>query len=146
RCHGAKSIQDRCREARRHMMGTNLRLIKDTITEWSNDNASRLSAALAFYTMLSLAPLLIITVAILGWIFGEDAARGQVLLQAEELVGHNGAEAIQAMITSAHAPTTGIFATILGLATLLIAATGVFVELQDAMNAIWDVQAPRSGT
>ena len=85
------------------------------------------------------SPLLIIAVAIAGLIFGREAAQGHVVAQIEGLVGHDGATAVQAMIESARKPASGILASLFGLFTLLVGATGLFGELQGALNTIWDV-------
>ncbi|MBD2102916.1 YihY/virulence factor BrkB family protein [Leptolyngbya sp. FACHB-261] len=119
-------------------------LIKETITEWNEDKASRLAAALAYYTVFSLAPLLIIAIAVAGFVFGEEAARGQLDDQIQHLVGAEGADAIQAMIQGASKPSSGRIATIIGIVTLLFGASGVFGQLQEALNTIWEV-APKPG-
>jgi len=116
-------------------------LFATTFDEWMRDKVPQLGAALAFYTLLSLAPLLLIAIAVAGFAFGEEAARGQIMGQIQELVGTQGAEAIQNMITSAQQPRIGGIAATIGLATLLFAASGVFAQLQDSMNTIWEVQA-----
>ncbi len=121
-------------------------LTKETFSEWSDDNAPRLSAALSYYTAFSIAPLLVIVIGIAGLIFGQEAARGQIVGQIEHLVGHQGAEAIQMMLAGASRPSSGIIATVVGIATLLIGATGVFAELQDSLNTIWEVKRnPQQG-
>ncbi|MBC7971056.1 MAG: YihY/virulence factor BrkB family protein [Verrucomicrobia bacterium] len=121
------------------------KLLKDTVTEWSEDKVSLWAAALAYYTIFSLAPLLLIAIAIAGVVFGEDAARGEIVGQIQGLVGKEGATAIQTMIQNAHRPGSGgTIATIVGIATLLFGASGVFGQLQDALNAIWGVK-PKPG-
>ncbi len=115
-------------------------LLKDTVKDWSDDGASRLAAALSCYTLLSLAPLVILTVSVTGLVFGDDAARGQVSQELGGLVGPRAGEAVQTVIANAEAPSAGIVSTILGVAVLLFGAPGVFVELQDAMNTIWEVK------
>ena len=119
-------------------------LFKETFADWSEDKAPRLGAALAYYTAFSLAPLLIIAIAIAGLAFGEEAARGQVVAQFQGLVGEESAELIETMITSARSPSTGIFATIVGIVTLLLGAFGFFGQLQEALNTIWEV-TPKPG-
>lgn len=116
-----------------------IRLLRETVTEWNEDKASRLAAALAYYTIFSLAPLLIIAIAIAGAVFGEEAAQNQIVGQIQGLVGQQGAEAVQAMILNASRPGAGIVATIVGVITLLFGASGVFGQLQDALNTIWEV-------
>ena len=118
-----------------------LDLLKETFSEWSKDKASRLSAALAYYTVFSLAPLLIIVIAIAGAVFGEEAARGEIVGQIQGLVGKDGAEFIETAIENANQPATGRFASIISVVVLLFGASGVFAELQDALNTVWEVQA-----
>ncbi len=118
---------------------------RDAGIEWWEDKAPRLGAALAYYTALSLAPLLVVAIGIAGFVFGEEAAQGQLVAQMEDLVGHDGAAMIQTLIINARAqPNTGIFATVVGLATLLFAAAGVFGQLQEALNTIFEVE-PKPG-
>src|SRR6187399_2537162 len=119
-------------------------LLKQTFTEWSEDKAPQLGASLAFYSALSIAPLLVIALAIAGFFLGEDAARGQIVHELHSLVGQDGGKAIEDMIQSANKPSTGIIATVLSVATLLFGASGVFGQLQDALNTIWEVK-PKSG-
>jgi membrane protein len=113
---------------------------------WMADNAMRLSAALALYAILSLAPLLVITFKVVGFIWRtEGAARKQIMQQMSELMGSQAAEAIEPMLRSA-AHRNGTLATIVSTVILFFSATGVFVELQDAMNIIWGVKsAPNRG-
>ena len=121
------------------------KLIKDTVTEWSEDNVPLLAAALAYYTVFSLAPLLLIAIAIAGFFFGEEAARGEIIGQIQGLVGKEGAQAIQAMIQNANQPGSGsTIATITGVVVLLFGASGVFGQLQVALNTIWEVK-PKPG-
>jgi len=115
-------------------------LLKDTGTGWVEDKATRLAASLAFYTILSAAPLLVIVLAIAGLAFGRDAVQGQIVEQLRGLVGQQGGEAIQTMIASSSGPGTG-FAMVVGVVMLLVGASGVFAELQDALNTIWEVKA-----
>jgi membrane protein len=119
-------------------------LLKETGKEWSEDKAPRLGAALAFYSVLSLAPLLVIALSIAGAAFGEEAARGEVVAQIEGMVGAQGAQAIEEMIANAQKPQTGTLAAVLGIITLLFGAAGVFGQLQDALNTIWEVE-PKPG-
>ncbi len=119
-------------------------LFQETFNEWSNDKASRLAAALSYYTIFSIAPLLIIVIAIAGAVFGEDAATGAVKHQLEGLVGPDGAGVIQTAIQKANEPKAGTIASIISIIVLLFGATGLFTELQDALNTIWEVQ-PKPG-
>lgn len=115
-------------------------IVKGTITEWQEDGASRLAAALAYYTTFSLAPLLVVVIAIAGMLEGRDAAQSLVMDQVEDLVGMEGREFVVSMIESASSTPAGVTASILGTATLLIGALGAFNELQNALNRIWDVE------
>ena len=122
------------------------KLTRETIKEWQKDNASRLAAALAYYTIFSLAPLLIIAIAIVGAVFGEEAARGEIVGQIQGLVGFEGAKVIETAIANAGQPDTSSMASIVSIAVLLFGASGVFAQLQEALNAIWDVKAkPKNG-
>jgi membrane protein len=114
-------------------------LFKETFSYWTEDKAPRLGAALAYYTIFSLAPLLIIAIAVAGLVFGAKAAQGSVVEQIGGLVGQRGAEAIQTILQSAHKPAIGTIVGIFGVATLLFGASGVFGELQDALNTVWHV-------
>jgi membrane protein len=119
-------------------------LTKETFSEWIDDKASRLAAGLAYYTMFSLAPLLIIAIGIAGLVFGEEAAQGRVMGEVQGLIGASGAAFLQDMLASSREPAHGVAATVIGVAVLLFGATGVFGQLQDAMNTIWEVK-PRPG-
>jgi membrane protein len=112
--------------------------------EWSADKVPRLAAALAYYALFSLAPLLVVAVGVAGMVFGREAAQGEIVAQFQTFIGRPGAEAVQNLLASTGSPQSGAIAASVGLLTLLLGASGVFGELQDAMNAIWDV-APRRG-
>jgi membrane protein len=118
-------------------------LLKDTFKEWNEDKCPRLAAALAYYTAFSLAPLLIVVMSIAGFVFGEEAVRGQVQTQIQGVVGGQAAGAIQEMLanTNNH-PASSILATVIGVVTLLLGAAGLFGSLQDALNTVWEV-APK---
>ncbi len=115
-----------------------LDLVKSSYSEYSSHKGTRMAASLAYYTTFSLAPLLVIAIAIAGLVFGEQAAQNAIAGQIQGFVGPDGARLIQTMIRSAHKPTHGIIATIIGIGTLLLGASGVFGELQDALNTIWN--------
>jgi membrane protein len=120
-------------------------ILKKTASDWMEDQAPTLGAALAYYTVFSLAPLLIIAIAIAGLVFGQEAAQGQIFDQLRGLMGEASAKAMQDMVQNASAkPATGVVATIIGVVTLLFGASGVFGQLQTSLNAIWDVQ-PKPG-
>jgi membrane protein len=110
---------------------------------WSADRAPSMGAAMAYYMVFSLAPMLILVIAIAGLVFGQAAAQGAIVEQLGDLMGVEGAAALQAMIASAGHKRAGVIATLIGTGTLLIAATAVFGELQAALNVIWKVQRPR---
>jgi membrane protein len=115
-------------------------LLKDAANEWSEDRAPRLGAALAYYTIFSIVPLLMVAIGIAGLVFGEEAARGEILRQISGLVGERSAATIQEMLQQANQPKTGIFGSVLGIAMLLLGASGVFGQLQDALNTVWGVK------
>jgi membrane protein len=115
-------------------------LLKETGSQWSGDNAFRLSAALSYYTVFSLPPLLLIVIAIAGAVFGEAAARGQLVDQLEGVMGQQGASMVQTMISQASKPGSGTIAMVVGFMTLLLGASGVFAELQRSLNEIWKVR------
>ena len=114
------------------------KLLVDTYHEWSNVDAPRMGASLAYYTVLSLAPLLIVVIAIAGFAFGHDAAQGALVAQVQNLVGSEGAQAIQSIIQHAsEKKATGALASIAGFLLLLFGASSVAIELRSAMNKIW---------
>src|SRR6202008_4766064 len=113
--------------------------------DWVNDNAGRLGAALSYYTLFSLAPLLIVAIAVAGLAFGREAAQGQIVAQLQGLVGDAGARAVQEMIENSRRPAAGILATVVGIVTLLLGATGAFTELKSALNVVWDVKDEGGG-
>lgn len=118
-----------------------VQLFWKAIQAWFADSASRHGAAIAYYTLFALAPVLIVVIAIAGAVFGDEAVRGQIVNQIAALIGHDGAEAIQSILQRASQPRQGVGATILGTAALTFATTGAFLELQAALNKIWRVQA-----
>ena len=112
-------------------------LIKTTVIAWSDDYAPSMGAALAFYTLFSIAPLLLIVLSITGFVFGAEAARGEIAGQLQNLMGEQSAMTVQALLQNVNKPTDGIVATIIGVVLLLIGATSVFGELQTALDRIW---------
>ncbi len=117
-------------------------LLRKSVVAWVDDYAPSMGAALAYYTLFSIAPLLIIAIAVAGLAFGQEAARGEIVAQIQDLIGHEGAIAVQGLLKSANAPAQGIFATLVSIATLVIAATTVFGELQSDLDRIWRVPPP----
>jgi len=114
---------------------------------WKNDYAPSMGAALAYYTVFSVAPLLLIAISVAGLVFGRDAARGEIFAQLSGMMGPQGALAVQGMLEAVNKPTEGIVATVVGVTLLVIGATTVFGELQDSMDRIWraPVRAQTSG-
>lgn len=119
-------------------------MAKRTALAWLDDDASRLAASLAFYTLLSLAPLVVIAVSLAGLWLGAEAARGQIAAELSGVVGPSAAQGIQAVVASARNESSGTLGTVVGLVTLLVGASGVFGELQYALNTIWEVR-PKPG-
>src|SRR3954471_5309266 len=124
--------------------GVMVAVVKEAFSDWSEDNAPRLGAALSYYTIFSIAPLLLISIAVAGLAFGHDAAQGRIVGQIQGLVGGQAAEAIQGMLENARKPGQGLLATIFGAVTLLFGAGGAFNELRAALDVIWEIP-PRKG-
>src|SRR5258706_10593123 len=121
-----------------------LTLFRKSVIECIDDNVPRLGASLSFYTLMSLAPLLVVVVAIAAIAYGRQAAQGQLFWQIRDLVGPDGARAIQGVLEGAYKPGTGALATALGLLTLAFGASSVVGELRDALNTIWHVPVQSS--
>jgi membrane protein len=119
-------------------------LIKRAAAAWSDDYAPSMGAALSYYTIFSLAPLLLIVIAVAGLFFGTEAVRGEIFGQLRGLMGDDAAKAIEAILTTVSKPSEGITAAVIGVAVLLVGATAVFGELQDALDRIW--RAPAAHT
>jgi membrane protein len=119
-------------------------LIKMSVVSWRKDHASSMGAALAYYTLFSIAPVLIIVIAVAGFFFGPEAARGEIVTQLRGLLGEDGATAVQGLLESASEPEEGLFATISSIALLLLGATTVFAELQSDLDRIWRAEAAKS--
>lgn len=112
-------------------------LFRQTLSAWSDDYAPSMGAALAYYTMFSIAPLLLIIIAVAGWVFGAEAARGEILAQLDGLMGKDGATMIEGLLKSVSEPDKSATAAVIGVVVLLLGATSVFGELQDALDRIW---------
>jgi membrane protein len=112
-----------------------------TFSAWSNHEGPRLGAALAFYAILSLAPLVILVIAVVALVLGHSNAQTQILSQVQGLIGSDGANAVRTVIEQAQKPTSGTFASIIGVVTLLFGASGVAGELRSALNKIWGVNS-----
>ena len=117
-------------------------LLREVIRQWQEDRAVAHGAALAYYTIFSLAPLLLLVIAIVGLVFGRKAAQGQLMGQIQGMMGPDGARMIEGMIAKASRPASGIVATAMSLATMLLGASGVFGQLQSSLNLI--LRAPPS--
>jgi len=113
------------------------------LSAWIDHRASSKGAALAFYTLFSMAPILILAIAGAGYFFGAEAAQGEIIAQVEGLVGRNGAQAIQAVLAGARDPTAGLTATIVASVLLLAGATSVFVELKGSLDELWGIEPPK---
>lgn len=111
-------------------------------SQWAAHKDARLGAALAYYSIFSLGPLIVVVVAVAGLMFEEEAVRGEVSAGLRGLLGDSGAEAVNAMLVAADKPRQGIFATVIGIAALVFAAIGVVVQLKDALNTVWEVETP----
>jgi membrane protein len=120
-------------------------LIRRIASSWSDLNAPHLGAALAFYAVLSVAPMLVISIAIAGFVFGQQAAQGEILRQFQNLVGPAGAQTIQGILQHVSRTSSGIAATSAGVIVILFGASGVFAELRDSLNAVWGVKTPGIG-
>ena len=120
-------------------------MLKEAFTDWKDDKAPRLGAALSYYTIFSLAPLLLIAVAIAGLAFGQEAAQGRIVDEIGGVLGKDGGEMIQTMVVNARKPAEGILATIMGVVVLLFGASGAFNELRQAMNTVWEVPQRKGG-
>jgi membrane protein len=121
-------------------------MARAAVAAWSDDYAPSMGAALAYYALFSIAPLMLIAVAIAGFVFGEAAARGEIVAQVRDLIGDAGALALQTLLEDARRPARGTLAAVIGVLTLLVGATSVFSELQDALDRIWRVPRRPGGT
>ncbi len=123
------------------------RLARKSVQAWMDDYASSIGAAIAFYTVFSLAPLMLIVIGVAGFFWGEEAVRGELMRQVSTMVGESGAQAVEAVVQSgANEPQQGMVATIVSVTFLLIGATRVFAELQSALDRIWKVPAREKTT
>ena len=122
-----------------------LQLARLTVAGWVDDRASSMGAAIAYYTAFSIAPLLLIVIAVAGLVFGEDAARGAVMGQINDLIGWNGAQAVQSVLAASHSRGGSIVSAAIGALTLVIGATTVFNELQQDLDLIWKVPPHGAG-
>lgn len=119
-------------------------LIAETYNELLDDKVYKMTAALSYYTLLSLSPLLLIAISIAGLIFGDEAARGQIVIELENLIGRSGAEVVQSLLENSSQEFTGIVTTIISLVIIFLGSVGVFVEMKESLNIIWGVE-PKPG-
>ena len=120
-------------------------LVKETYNKWSDHQAPRLGASGAFYSLLSFAPLLVLITALIALVFGQQSAQGALINEARQLIGNHGASTVEQLLKSAQKPSSGVFASIVAFITLLFGASGVFTELQDALNLMWDATPQNAG-
>jgi membrane protein len=116
--------------------------LQETVSRWSEHKDARLGAALAYYSIFSLGPLIVIAITVAGLVFGGEAVQAQVFGALHGLLGDSGTQAIDAMLKGANRPREGIFATVIGVGALVFAAVGVVVQLKDALNTVWEVETP----
>ena len=119
------------------------RLLLESLKAWIDHRAASKGAALAFYMLFSMTPILILAIAVAGYFFGAQAAQGEIIGQIQDLVGPNGAQAIQALLAAARNPVSGLVATIVASVLLLVGATSVFAELKGSLDEMWGVAQPR---
>jgi membrane protein len=115
----------------------------ESLRSWIDHRAASKGAALAFYTLFSMTPILVLAIAVAGYFFGAEAAQGEIVAQMQGLVGPNGAQAIQALLAAARDPASGLEATLIASVLLLVGATSVFAELKDSLDEMWGVNKPR---
>src|SRR5688572_15413850 len=127
-------------ERLRDLLRTIAQLGKETFSQWQDDQGSRLAASLALYTLLSIAPLTVVSIAVAGAVLGDEAARGQLSREVAGVVGQQAGLAIESLVANARTPSAGIVGSVVGIAVLLFGASGVFGELQAALNQIWNVK------
>jgi len=120
-----------------------LAVLKNSLSAWIDHRAGSKGAALAFYTLFSITPILILAIAGAGYFFGAEAAQGEIIAQIEGLVGRNGAQAIQALLAGASNPASGFAATMLAIVLLLVGAASVFVELKGSLDELWGIEPPK---
>ena len=121
-------------------------LLVQSFSMWNQDNAPRLGASLAFYTILSMSPLVILVVAFVSLVFSRSGAQALLLDQVQSLIGPNGKDAIQTMLAKGQRPSGGVVSSVLGIAALVFGASAVFAELRAALNTIWKVEPTKTGS
>lgn len=128
-----------------HKIKAIYQLLEQTAFEFADDKAVKMSAALSFYMIFSLTPLIVILIAVIGFIFGEDAAKGEIVMQIQDAIGKENAEIVQSLIQNISAPSSGIIATIISSAIIIFGSAGIFVELKESLNMIWGVEPKPDG-
>ena len=124
-----------------HLLKNVFELLKKTYSEWMGGSAQKMAAAISFYTIFSMVPLFMIALAVAGFCFGEDAARRELFSRLSSFIGEAAAKSVESMVTvAARNPSSGTIATIIAAGTLLIGASGLFIELQSALNSVWNVK------
>jgi membrane protein len=118
-------------------------LLKESYTGWNDNDPFRMSAAMSYYAIFSLPGLLLIVVSVAGFIFGEEAVQGEISNQISNMIGPDAAKSVEDMVASVHQNESSVWATIIGAATLIFGATGVFYQLQQSLNIIWEVQVKK---
>jgi membrane protein len=117
-------------------------VLLDSVKSWVEHRGASKGAALAFYTLFSMTPILVLAIAVAGYFFGAEAAQGEIIAELQGLVGRNGAQAIQALLAAARNPASGLVATIVSSVLLLVGATSVFAELKDSLDELWGIEQP----
>jgi membrane protein len=117
-------------------------VLSDSVKAWIDHRGASKGAALAFYTLFSMTPILVLAIAVAGYFFGAEAAQGEIIAQLQGLLGPNGAQAIQALLAAARNPASGLLATIVSAVLLLVGATSVFAELKDSLDELWGTEQP----
>jgi len=118
-------------------------VFKETFSNWSRHKCSTLGAALAYYSIFSFGPLMLIATAIAGMAFGPDAVRGEIATPVRGLLGDSGAQALEALLAGANHPYQGLLSAVFGIGTLLFGAVAVVVQLKEALNTVWEVEPSR---
>ena len=139
----SRGFVDRMVHATPHWVRRLKIVLIESLTSWVDHRASSKGAALAFYTLFSMTPILVLAIAIAGSVFGAEAAQGAIVAQMQGLVGPNGAQAIQALLAAAQDPVSGLVATLVASVLLLLGATSVFAELKGSLDELWGIDKPR---
>lgn len=134
---------DRLADAAPHWVKCLKIVLVESLTSWIDHRASSKGAALAFYTLFSMTPILVLSIAFAGYVFGAEAAQGEIVAQVQGLVGPNGAQVIQALLAAARDPDSGLVATLVASVLLLLGTTSVFVELKGSLDELWGIDKPR---